>query len=70
MIVLDVLDSTRHLTQGQRRGAIIVLGMMASADRGVLTEHVDTMLKVGLGSLSKVSCAFQLVGTLTQPWTA
>jgi hypothetical protein len=39
----------------QRRGAIIILGMLALARRSVVKDRVDTLLKVGLGPLGKVS---------------
>jgi condensin complex subunit 1 len=41
----------------QRRGAIIILGMLAVAKREVVTERVDTLLKIGLGPLGKVNDA-------------
>jgi hypothetical protein len=44
----------KPLPKTQRQGAIIILGMLALAKRGVLTDHVDVMLKVGLGHLGKV----------------
>lgn len=37
----------------QRRGAIIVLGMLAKQTPNVLCEHIDDMLNVGLGSFGK-----------------
>lgn len=49
------LGSTQNLPNAQRRGAIIVLGMVALAKRSVVTDHVDTILKVGFGRLGKVS---------------
>lgn len=48
------LGSERPLPKPQRRGAIIILGMLALARRSVVTERVDTLLKVGLGPLGKV----------------
>ena len=45
----------KHLPKPQRRGAIIILGMLALAKRSVLTDKVDVMLKIGLGPLGKVS---------------
>ncbi len=39
----------------QRRGAIIILGMLAVAKRDVVTERVETLLNVGLGPLGQVS---------------
>jgi condensin complex subunit 1 len=44
----------RHLPKPQRRGAIIILGMLAVAKRSVLTDKVDVMLKIGLGPLGRV----------------
>ncbi|KAF5368830.1 hypothetical protein D9758_003038 [Tetrapyrgos nigripes] len=49
----QVFGSDRVLPKAQRRGAIVILGMLASARRSVLTDRVDTMLKVGLGALGK-----------------
>ena len=44
----------RHLPKPQRRGAIIILGMLAVAKRSVLTDKVEVMLKIGLGPLGRV----------------
>ncbi|KAJ6448906.1 non-SMC mitotic condensation complex subunit 1-domain-containing protein [Mycena sanguinolenta] len=49
----SVYSINKSLPRAQRRGAIIILGMLALAKRGVLTDHVDVMLKVGLGHLGK-----------------
>ncbi|KAJ8082013.1 condensin complex non-SMC subunit Cnd1 [Marasmius tenuissimus] len=49
----QIFEKPRQLPKEQRRGAIIVLGMMALAKRSVLTDRVDAMLKVGLGALGK-----------------
>ncbi|THU93618.1 hypothetical protein K435DRAFT_187993 [Dendrothele bispora CBS 962.96] len=49
----QVFSADRVLPKTQRRGAIIILGMLASAKRSILTDRVDTMLKVGLGALGK-----------------
>ncbi|KAF8986383.1 non-SMC mitotic condensation complex subunit 1-domain-containing protein [Cyathus striatus] len=49
----QIYSLNRLLPGEQRRGAIIILGMLAVAKRSVLTDHVDTMLKVGLGRLGK-----------------
>ena len=49
-----LVGSKKALPKAQRRGAIIILGMFALANRSVLTDHVDVMLKVGLGSWGKV----------------
>jgi len=54
MVANRLLGSTKVLPKAQRRGAIIILGMLALAKRSVLTDHVDVLLRVGLGSWGKV----------------
>ncbi|KAH7913093.1 non-SMC mitotic condensation complex subunit 1-domain-containing protein [Hygrophoropsis aurantiaca] len=49
----QVYSSTKPLPRSQRRGAIIILGMLALAKRSVVTDKVDTLLRVGLGSFGK-----------------
>ncbi|KAF9269363.1 hypothetical protein L218DRAFT_1072228 [Marasmius fiardii PR-910] len=49
----QIFGKDRHLPKQQRRGAIIIIGMMALAKRSVLADRVETMLKVGLGALGK-----------------
>lgn len=49
-----MLGSEKQLPKNQRRGAIIILGMLAVAKRHVVSERVDVLLKVGLGPLGKV----------------
>lgn len=52
--------TNKQLPKAQRRGAIAILGMLALAKRSVLSDRVETMLKIGLGPLGKVynsSCA-------------
>lgn len=39
----------------QRRGAIIILGMLATAKPEIVSEHIDSLLRIGLGVLGKVS---------------
>ncbi|KAI9311766.1 non-SMC mitotic condensation complex subunit 1-domain-containing protein [Dichotomocladium elegans] len=41
------------IPKSQRRGAIIILGMLAKAKTDVVSEKVDVMLRVGLGPLGK-----------------
>lgn len=47
--------SEKPLPRQQRRGAIIIIGMLALAKRTVVTDRVDTLLKIGLGSFGRVS---------------
>jgi hypothetical protein len=49
------IGSDRNLPKQQRRGAIIILAMLALARRHVVMEKVDVLLKVGLGAFGKVS---------------
>ncbi|RUS34016.1 hypothetical protein BC938DRAFT_482818, partial [Jimgerdemannia flammicorona] len=45
----------REIPKAQRRGAIIILGMLAKARMEIVSEKTDTLLKIGLGSLGKVT---------------
>ncbi|KAL1713076.1 non-SMC mitotic condensation complex subunit 1-domain-containing protein [Schizophyllum commune] len=49
----SVYSAQKALPRQQRRGAIIILGMLATARRDVLTDRVDLMLKTGLGHHGK-----------------
>ncbi|KAK0449831.1 non-SMC mitotic condensation complex subunit 1-domain-containing protein [Desarmillaria tabescens] len=51
----QIYTSNKLLPKPQRRGAIVILGMLALAKHNILSEldHVDTMLKVGLGALGR-----------------
>jgi hypothetical protein len=52
---LHCLGSDRPLPKQQRRGAIIIIGMLALARRSVVQDRVDVLLKIGLGPMGKVS---------------
>jgi condensin complex subunit 1 len=39
----------KDISKTQRRGAIIILGMLALADPDIVAREVDTLLKIGLG---------------------
>ena len=43
----------KEISKSQRRGAIIVLGMLATADPDIAVKEMETMLKVGLGNLGR-----------------
>ena len=53
----QVYSKEVQLPRIQRRGAIIILGMLAVARRSVIADKVDVMIKVGLGKLGKVRMA-------------
>lgn len=44
----------KDISRTQRRGAIIVLGMLALADPEVVIKEIEPMLRIGLGSLGKL----------------
>ena len=41
----------KEISKNQRRGAIIVLGMLATADSDIVIREMGTMLRIGLGLL-------------------
>jgi len=43
----------KEISKTQRRGAIIILGMLAIADSEIVAREVDTLLNIGLGPLGK-----------------
>jgi condensin complex subunit 1 len=43
----------KEISRTQRRGAIIVLGMLALADPEIVVKEIETMLRIGLGSLGR-----------------
>ncbi|KAJ2721446.1 condensin complex non-SMC subunit Cnd1 [Coemansia sp. Benny D115] len=61
----------QRLPPAQRRGAIIILGMLARARRSIVTDDIDLYLRIGLGShghedlvVAKYTCMIlQCLGT-------
>ncbi|KAF8309106.1 hypothetical protein DL93DRAFT_2063311 [Clavulina sp. PMI_390] len=49
----QVYSADREIPRFQRRGAIIVLGMFALAKGEIVTDRVDTLLRIGLGPLGR-----------------
>lgn len=45
----QVYGVSRDISRAQRRGAIIIIGMIAAADPSVAVKEIETMLRVGLG---------------------
>ncbi|KAH8688874.1 condensin complex component cnd1 [Talaromyces proteolyticus] len=43
----------REISKTQRRGSIIVLGMLALADPEIVVKEIEAMLRIGLGSLGR-----------------
>lgn len=43
----------KEISKSQRRGAIIVLGMLATASPDIVVGELETMLKIGLGPLGR-----------------
>ena len=49
----QVYGVNREISRAQRRGAIIVLGMIALADPNVVVKESDAMMRIGLGQLGR-----------------
>ncbi|KAG9286748.1 hypothetical protein G9A89_012298 [Geosiphon pyriformis] len=49
----SVYATARNVSKVQRRGAIIILGMLAKAKMEIVSEKIDLLLKIGLGPLGK-----------------
>ena len=47
----------QDISKNQRRGAIIVLGMLATADPEIVVKEMGIMLRIGLGSLGRSDLA-------------
>ncbi|WFD31737.1 condensin complex non-SMC subunit Cnd1 [Malassezia sp. CBS 17886] len=47
----DVYATAKPISKAQRRSAITVLGMLATADRDIAADKIDVLLRVGLGPL-------------------
>ncbi|WFD03161.1 condensin complex non-SMC subunit Cnd1 [Malassezia obtusa] len=47
----DVYATPRPIAKAQRRGAILILGMLATADRALVADRIETLLQIGLGPL-------------------
>lgn len=43
----------REISKSQRRGAIIVLGMLALADPDIVVREMETCLRIGLGAIGR-----------------
>src|SRR5699024_8847195 len=43
----------KEISKSQRRGSIIVLGMLALADPEVVIKEIEAMLRIGLGNLGR-----------------
>jgi condensin complex subunit 1 len=50
----QVYGVQKEISKAQRRGAIIVLGMIALADPEIVVKEIDTMLRIGLGQLGRM----------------
>ncbi|KAL9114168.1 MAG: hypothetical protein Q9227_001940 [Pyrenula ochraceoflavens] len=50
----QVYGVAKDISKAQRRGSIIVLGMIATADPEIVVREMETMLRIGLGSLGRV----------------
>ncbi|OAV87380.1 hypothetical protein PTTG_05731 [Puccinia triticina 1-1 BBBD Race 1] len=49
----EVYATSKEIAQRQRRGAAIVLGMLAAPRPSVVADHLDKLVAVGLGAMGK-----------------
>ncbi|KWU41778.1 hypothetical protein RHOSPDRAFT_22371, partial [Rhodotorula sp. JG-1b] len=49
----QVYSTSKEIPRFQRRGAIIVLGMFAQTKPEVVADHVETLLRIGLGHFGR-----------------
>ncbi|KAI9886562.1 MAG: 60S ribosomal protein L28 [Watsoniomyces obsoletus] len=47
----------KEISRNQRRGAIIVLGMLALADPQIVVKELETLVRIGLGSIGRADLA-------------
>lgn len=57
-----IASTKRQVPSKVRRGALIVLSMTGRADKEILSNNMDTLVKVGIGEAAKVCFCFLLVG--------
>ena len=69
VLIYVASGSERPLPRPQRRGAVIILGMLALAKRSVVSERVEVLVKIGLGNLCKVRVVVILRVIWTDPST-
>lgn len=55
MSVLAYSNPSRELPKQQRRGAVIILGMLAVASPKIVETRREDLIKIGLGARGKVS---------------
>ncbi|RMZ86310.1 hypothetical protein DV736_g6465, partial [Chaetothyriales sp. CBS 134916] len=53
----QIYGVNKDISKSQRRGAIIVIGMISLADPYIVINETDTMLRVGLGPLGRADLA-------------
>lgn len=49
----QLYGTSQAIDKRQRRGAIIILSMLAAPRRDIVVDHVDTLLQIGLGASGK-----------------
>jgi len=64
MSVLAYSNPARELPKQQRRGAVIILGMLAVASPKVVETRREDLVKIGLGARGKVGRSTSLCQTL------
>lgn len=60
----EVYSTSKDISKQQRRGAIIVLGMVAAPRPKVVVDNLDKLIAIGLGPIGKVSSVHNLHSVL------
>lgn len=53
-IIYQIATTKREIPAKLRRGALIVLSMTGRADKEILSNNMDILVKVGIGEAAKV----------------
>ncbi|KAF5357209.1 hypothetical protein D9756_006855 [Leucocoprinus leucothites] len=64
----QIYGINKNIPPSQRRGAIMILGMLAVADKGIVEDQIETMLKVGFGKIGSVGSLSYLPSYLAQDY--
>lgn len=50
----QVYSTSKDIPRDQRRGAIMILGMLAAPKPEVVTDNLEKVIAIGLGAIGKV----------------
>jgi len=54
LFIISIASNRVEMHKLQRRGALIILGMLAKADVEIISDKVDMLINVGFGTFGKV----------------